>query len=424
MHRQGVSFFSTAAASAGWTRPSDWPAMPTSVANYIDVLVEVTDDDSNFCAVNVTVVGGYTVDWGDGTIENVASATQKDHKYTYSTLAAGITSRGYKTAMIRLYPQAANNITAFDIGAKNATAGLGAYNNPWLDVQVNAPACTSMAFRGGVDAGTVERINIIAIGAVTSLSATFQNCYNLQSITFPTGSLGSITTLNNAFATCVNLKSISFPTGSLSLVNTLAGAFQGCTSLQSITFPAGSLSLVTSLASAFYNCRSIGSITFPDGSLGLVTTLSNAFWSCTSLISITFPAGSLGASVTTLANAFQNCTSLWSITFPTGSLSLVSTLASVFQGCASLQSITFPTGSLGSVTTTTNAFATCGSLKRITNCLIPVSFTLPCSISATELNEIYTSLPVVTSKTLTVSANYGYAASTQSIATGKGWTLA
>ena len=394
MQRQGVSFFSI--ASAGWTRPIDWPEMPTSVANYIDVLVEVTDNDSNFCAVNVTVVGGYTVDWGDGTIENVASATQKDHKYTYSTLSTAVTSYGYKTAMIRLHPQAANAITAFNIGVKNATSGLGAYFNPWLDVQVNAPACTSMAFRGGVDAGLVERINILAIGAVTS-PLNFQNCYSLRSITFPDGSLGS--------------------------VNTLANAFQNCYSIQSITFPAGSLSLVTTLASAFPNCYSLRSITFPAGSLGSVTSLSAAFLACFGLQSVTFPAGSLG-SVNTIANVFQNCYSIQSITFPAGSLSLVTTLSTAFSSCVALQSVTFPAGSLGSVTTTTNAFASCGSLKRITNCLIPVSFTLPCSISATELNEIYTSLPTVTGQTLTVSANYGYAASTKSIATEKGWTLA
>jgi hypothetical protein len=49
---------------------------------------------------------------------------------------------------------------------------------------------------------------------------------------------------------------------------------------------------------------------------------------------------------------------------------------------------------------------------------------LPCNLSSTELNEIYTSLPSVTAKTLTASGNYGFAGSTQSIATGKGWTLA
>jgi hypothetical protein len=46
-----------------------------------------------------------------------------------------------------------------------------------------------------------------------------------------------------------------------------------------------------------------------------------------------------------------------------------------------------------------------------------------CKLSGTELDAIYTNLATVTSKTITVSNNWGTATDTPSIATAKGWTV-
>jgi hypothetical protein len=48
---------------------------------------------------------------------------------------------------------------------------------------------------------------------------------------------------------------------------------------------------------------------------------------------------------------------------------------------------------------------------------------LNCNLSAAALDEIYTNLPVVVGKTITVTGNYGVAGDTPAIATGKGWTV-
>jgi hypothetical protein len=44
-------------------------------------------------------------------------------------------------------------------------------------------------------------------------------------------------------------------------------------------------------------------------------------------------------------------------------------------------------------------------------------------LSGAALDEIYTNLATVTSKTITVTGNYGTASDTPSIATAKGWTV-
>jgi hypothetical protein len=356
-----------------WQRPSDWPAMPTTAANQIDILAAVTNDASNYVAVRATVSSGtFNVDWGDGTTTTgVTSGTNAEKQYTYSTLSTSVTSRGYKTAMIKITPNTGGaNITAFDIGQKHSRTNLGAYSNPWLDIQINAPSCASMAYRGGVEARMVERIAIVAIGAVTTLASAFQNCSSLQSVAFPSGSLASVTTLASAFLSCFSLRSVAFPSGSLASVTTLANAFWNCYSLQSVAFPSGSLGLVADMASAFLSCFSLQSVAFPSGSL---------------------------ASVTTLASAFQNC--------------------------SSLQSVAFPSGSLGLVADTTSAFASCGSLALIQNCGIPISFSVASAkLAGLQLDEIYTALPSVTA-TITVSTNHGTVDDTPSIASGKGWTV-
>lgn len=385
---------------AGWVRPTDWPTMPATAANKIDILAAVTDDASNYVAVRATISAGtYDVNWGDGTSSTgVTSATNAEHLYDYADADLGaVTTRGYKTAIITITPNTGGaNITAFDIGQKHSRASLNAYTNPWLDIQVNCPSATSMTYRGGVEARWVERINIAAIGAVTTLASAFQNCSSLQDIGFPAGSLGSVTTLASAFQTCVRLQSVSFPSGSLASVTTLQNAFNTCSSLRSVSFPAGSLATALTFTAVFQNCSSLQTISFPSGSL---------------------------AGATSLASAFVGCTSLQSVSFPAGSLASVTTLASTFSACSSLQSVSFPSGALGSVTDTTSTFATCTNLARIQNCSIPVSFTVASTkLSGTQLDEIYTALPSVTA-TITVTTNHGTPDDTPAIATGKGWTV-
>jgi hypothetical protein len=44
-------------------------------------------------------------------------------------------------------------------------------------------------------------------------------------------------------------------------------------------------------------------------------------------------------------------------------------------------------------------------------------------LSGAALDEIYTNLPTVTAKTITVTGNYGTATDTPTIAIAKGWTV-
>jgi hypothetical protein len=375
--------------------------MPASIANSVDILAAVFDHNSNYCAVKITCsTGTYSVDWGDGTTDTgVTSNTQKDHLYSYSDadLNGSESTRGYKQALIRITPDT-GNITAVNLNVRHASLTVNA-TTPWLDIAVNASSATVLSFyAASISAPIVERINIVAIGAVTTLANSFNSCTNLQSITFPSGSLSGVTSLNAAFKGCASLKSITFPSGSLSAVTTLFQAFSGCSSLQTVNFPAGSLDVD-------------------------LTTVAEAFSACAQLKSITFPAGSLSG-VTTTALMFNTCTSLQSVVFPSGALVAVTTIASMFAACVSLQNVEVPSGFGASIVTTTSAFGNCLSLGKITNCTIPVSFTAGFRLSAAALDAIYTALPTVVGQTITITGNPGASGDDPTIATAKGWTVA
>ena len=408
-----------------WTRPSDWTAMPMPTAEMIYILSAVTNDASNYVALSATVTGGFDVDWGDGDITSHASAAKAEHLYDYADAGLGaLTTAGYKQALIKITPTSGGNqITAWDLGQKHSRTNLGAHVQPWLDIAINTPAATTIAIRSTVETRWVERINFIAIGAITSMSGLFQNCNSLQSVSFPTGSLASVTNMTNVFNSCVSLPEVTFPAGSLAAVTGLNSAFSTCSRMRRIAFPAGSLSLVTSATGTFSSCQTLKTISWPTGALAAVTTIANMFQNCLSLQEMSFPAGALAA-LTTLDTSFGVCTCLRKVTFPAGSLTLLTTLATCFSNCVSLEEVIFPSGALTLVVTTTNTFNACAALKRIQNCTIPVSFTIATqSFGGAQLDEIYTALPIAVAKTITITTNHGAVDDTPLIATAKGWTV-
>jgi len=96
----------------------------------------------------------------------------------------------------------------------------------------------------------------------------------------------------------------------------------------------------------------------------------------------------------------------------------------MLYGCASLQSL--PAGmTLAACTTTTSAFSGCTSLQAADGLAIPQSFSIAsCNFGAAALDALYTALPTVTGKTITVTGNPGTSGDDPSIATAKGWTVA
>lgn len=293
---------------------------------------------------------------------------------------------------------------------------------------------------------------------ITSLNSTFQNCINIKTITLPNNAQNSITTMNLAFNSCPKLESITMPT-SLNLVSTLQNAFSNCLKITSVVLPA-SMPALTNMSSAFSGCSSLISATLPTSTPAL-TSLSGMFINCTSIETVTLPA-TVGA-VNGFGQTFQYCPSLKTVTLPTTQMSSVVQLSNFIARSGSLTTIN-NLDKLGSLTATPLVYAAVFLSSTLT--LTSLSFSCPfselsvngmnyapffsklnslrllntgvgqwssgtspqldvsyCDLGVAALDQLFTDLTTVTSKTINITGCTGALGCTRSIATTKGWTV-
>jgi hypothetical protein len=318
------------------------------------------------------------------------------------------------------------------------------------------------------------------VGATIGMAGMFDSCYVLPSITIPSG--WTITSLSTAFQNCINLKTIALPNNTQNSITSMASMCLGCNKLESITMPT-SMTAATSLSTTFQNCLLLTSVAFPS-TMNLVTTAANCFNTCESLSSVTMPTSMNGC--TTFLNTFNGCWSLTSITMPATVSASLTTFASAFVQCVNLQTLTLPTTQTSALTTLTSIFAQCSNLTTINNLnklgsltatplvsagvitqanrLPSLSFSCPfsllaingtsatnfsrlnslrllntgagqwtgtspqinvsyCDLDIAALNQLFTDLTTVTTKTINITGCTGVAGCTKTIATNKGWTV-
>ena len=375
-----------------WTRPSDWLTMPTvgsSDQKFVGLLA-VYDHGSNHVAISAAE--NYTVDWGDGSsTENIASGVTASHVYTYSGISdSTLCTRGYKQVLVTVVPQSGKNLTTLNLQVKHANSPSNT-NIPWLDIALGSPSLTTLRIGTSDGAGSrnirvndIECVQIVS-HAVTSMSYMFYNCYSLQSV--PLFNTAAVTSMSYMFYNCYSLQSV--PLFNTAAVTSMSYMFSGCSSLQSV--PAFNTAAVTSMYYMFNGCYSLQSV-----------PLFNT------------------AAVKNMSYMFAHCYSLQSV--PLFNTAAVTSMSSMFYNCYSLEMISCSSAS--SITDFTSTFTGCISLSRIKTTGCPITFSLAnCNLGPTELDEIYTGLPTVTGKTITVTGNWGTGSHTPSIATAKGWTV-
>ena len=436
-----IEAISGSAEPTPYVRPTDWLALPDVTGQQKFVGLHAVYPDSNFCAL--LAEGGYTVDWGDGTVENIASGVQANHQYNYSTFDvanATLCSRGYKQAIVTVTPQAGQNLNTLNLHKKHTMAGLQMYSSGFLDIAISGSLLTSLLISVQTAGAATQVISFTDLeqvtlldNAVTTFSYIFYNCSSLQSITLLDTS--ACINFTNMFDNCSSLQSIPLLDTSAGI--TFSGMFNNCASLQSI--PLLDTSAGTNFSYMFNTCSSLQSIPLLDTSAGI--NFSYMFYNCSSLQSITLLDTSAG---TNFSYMFQSCSSLQSI--PLLDTSAGINFSGMFNNCASLQSI--PLLDTSACINFSYMFNTCSSLQSIPlldtsacinfsymfyNCRslsqaalsgtkVSISY-INCKLSADALNTIYTNLATVTGQTITVTGNWGVASDNPTIATAKGWTV-
>jgi len=404
-----------------WIRPTDWLAMPTIGTQEFIGLLAITDDGSNHIALLCT--GAYTVDWGDGVTENVATGIQANHSYTYSTISSGtLTTRGYKQVLVRVTPQAGQNLTSLNLRRTNPTIGKK-HITGWLDMSINAPNISGTSLTLGGDAalvihGMCERVIISSIGNI-SCNYLFGNFNSLQSVNLFNTS--STTNFTNMFYDCYKLKKV--PLFNTSAATTTQGMFGVCISLKEV--PLFDLSSVTNLASMFYNCMTLETIPLFNLRTNAPVSMANMFQSCTSLRRI--PLLNTIA-VTSLNSTFYSC---GIETIPLLNTVAVTDFTNTFRECNILQTLPNLNTSAGTTFAaifTNNIISSLGKAAfQGTRYAISYSGGIGMCLSQSAIVDIFNGLgTAVGAQTITVTNNPGRAALTAAeilIATSKGWTV-
>jgi len=357
-----------AAPAEGWQRPSDWPALPAVAATdqVFYGLNAVFDHESNFATISAA--GAFTVDWGDGSAPvNVAAGITAEYNYSYAAAGLGaVTSRGYKTAIVTVTPQAGQTLSNISINPKHSQSGLvNGHSSQWLDIRLamnNGGTIVTHANNNWVHR-LLEQFEWVGGNAQTNFGNILRECTSLQSV--PAFDTSGGTSLSFCLFNCLSLQSV--PLLDTSSVTNFSGFLQNCPSLQSV--PAFDTSDGTSFSGFLLGCTSLQGVPLFDTSSG---TLFNGF--------------------------LQLCPSLQSV--PAFDMSGGTNFSSFLAGGASASRIqaTFPNNQ--SV-----------SLANL-------------ALGPDALDEIYTNLPTASgSRTITVTGNWGTAAHDPTIATGKGWTV-
>ena len=400
--------------SDAWVRPSDWlpiPNIDTSEQVFYGLCM-VYQDQANLVSLRFT--GNYTVDWGDGVVENFASNVVAHHQYSWSSVG-NVTSEGFRQALIKVTPQVGQNLTGINLQFKHPSMGGGNLKGSiFIDMVMNLPqlAIGASIVLGGttfIRHFFVERLNIMSIGSATSLSSLcsvfnklqkfeigdtsnvtnmtsmFYDCYTLQSV--PLFNTANVTNMANMFANCFSLTTVPlFNTASVQIMTSM---FQNCFSLT--TVPLFNTANVTNMIAMFQNCYSLQTV--PLFNTASVTNMTSMFFGC---VTLTILPLFNTANVTNMANMFQNCPVLKSVTL---NLSSVSILASAFSSTLNIETL---------------ILSGCRYAFNIVNN----------EMSATALNDLFTSLgTAVGSQTITVTGNPGALTCNTSIATSKGFTV-
>jgi surface protein len=368
------------------TRPVDWLALPNppSGSNALYGLFAVHNGDSNFLALSAG--GAYTVDWGDGFVENFTSGATANHNYVWSNVSsATLTSEGFRQVIVKVYAQGGQTLSNVNLQVRHTSYGTGTGGNsqspsaPWLDIVIQG---ASLGYF--IIGGTTVRLNqlryfrlLSTLSSAQNWNSQFSGCSALQTVSWPSNLLLSGATF--LFSNCHSL--VSVPSFKVQSGQSLASTFSNCHSL--VTAPWIDTIGVTGFSSMFNNCYSLQSVPLYDTSSATLTSnmftncysletvpafnfssstnLSSMFFGCTSLKSVPlFPLRTSGGTVN-MNSMFQSCTAL--LTVPLFNTSAVNSMNSTFYLCSSLQSV--PLFNTQAVTNMSQMFRQCSSLRSV-----------------------------------------------------------
>jgi Mycoplasma protein of unknown function, DUF285 len=272
---------------------------------------------------------------------------------------------------------------------------------------------------------------ITSVASGIDFSYMFYNCAALTTANVPAvltsgGGTANGTNFRYMFFGCNNVGFTSIPAINTSNGTNFSFMFYAASKLTSI--PALNTGLGTNFSGMFSGCTVLP--TMPITSVANGTDFSDMFWGCAALTSANIPAvlttGGGTGNGTIFSSMFYNCNNVGFTSVPLINTSKGTTFNSMFNGCNKLTSIPALNCSLG--TNFSTMWSGCTVLAAVNAYGFTTAVSLAgcaTSISTANINTFYTNLGTAAgAQTVTVTGLTNQAASTKTIATGKGWTVA
>lgn len=270
----------------------------------------------------------------------------------------------------------------------NATNTYGLFTSCWSlkSINIHIPNSTTTN-RFANDCPALETVTITDMGKSLDATYMFQSAYSLR-----TANLSNTASVTNwTWAFSYNRSLAAAPELNMRDATTIDAMFYECCGLRVI--PLYNTANVTGFTSVFYNNYNLTAV--PAFNTRNVTAINQTFYQCQALKEI--PASFDLANCLTFNDMFYGCISLTKA--PSVVMSKATDATGMFSYC----------NSLGDATNLSNVRASIGFYAN--------------SMSANNLNRLYTNLPTRSGVTIDVTGNYGTTLDTPSIATSKGWTV-
>lgn len=241
-----------------WDTPSDWLTMPELQPEnnvFMGIMAVYPGGGSAFA---FAATGNFTVEWGDGVVENYTSGSTAHHAYDYDSFdleGTTITSDGFKQAMVRIYPQPGTTLSSLDFTKKPTYTNSGMQLSNFTYVSVASDTLTVFNLRGS-STTTATSYSLLAklVIAVTSSINFSYFAYGVPSLkqVVLKEAKGSFI---SAFQACTSLERAYIDVKS----DALSNMFDGCTALRDIEMlRISSAASSASLSYMFANCTALG----------------------------------------------------------------------------------------------------------------------------------------------------------------------
>jgi len=255
--------------------------------------------------------------------------------------------------------------------------------------------CTGM-----LNACKVEEVDLLGFSNINNASFFMQDNYYLKTVNLRDSLINS-TTLQSVVHGCINLVKFLF-SPVFSEATTMQSFMQNCQNIRHDIL-IGDIPKVTFLSSAFYGCHSLPNITISGGRL--VSDIGSVCNECYALKSFIADLVGLNATSVNGSMAFYKTQKLEYLNLPSAKLSAINVSSATSATYISkFRNVTFNAASLF-----------LGSSPQV--------FIQYDSMTADDLNDLFTRLPVVTGKTVNMTGTLGAATCNRTIATAKGWTV-